>query len=99
QWQSCSSGTCSAIGGATSSTYTELGSDVGSTIVVVVTGTNSAGAASGTSAETGFVTALVVAPVNTAVPTISGSAQQGQTLSADPGAWSGSPATYGYQWR
>jgi hypothetical protein len=40
------------------------------------------------------------APANTAAPGVSGTAQQGQTLNASAGSWSGStPMTYGYQWR
>ena len=39
-------------------------------------------------------------PLATAAPTISGTARDGQTLSADPGVWQGStPITYAYQWR
>jgi hypothetical protein len=38
-------------------------------------------------------------PANTSPPTISGLAQDGQTVTADPGAWSGTqPITFGYQW-
>ncbi|MGN6870634.1 MAG: hypothetical protein ACTHMY_19760 [Solirubrobacteraceae bacterium] len=36
-------------------------------------------------------------PSNSSPPTISGTAQQGQTLIASPGTWSGSPS-YSYQW-
>jgi hypothetical protein len=39
------------------------------------------------------------APKVTSAPTISGTAQQGRTLTASTGVWSGSPApTYHYQW-
>lgn len=39
-------------------------------------------------------------PKNTSEPTISGTAQQGQTLTADHGDWSGTaPITYSYQWQ
>jgi hypothetical protein len=38
-------------------------------------------------------------PQNTSAPTISGSAQQGSTLTASPGSWSGAtPITYSYHW-
>jgi acid phosphatase type 7 len=64
---------------------------------VVVTARNSAGSASATSAQTAVVTAP---PVNSSPPTISGTAQQGQTLTANRGTWTGSPTpTYTYQWR
>src|SRR5436190_20043591 len=39
------------------------------------------------------------APSNTSLPSISGTAQQDQTLTASPGVWSGSGATYAYQWQ
>jgi len=41
-----------------------------------------------------------VAPVNDVAPSVSGSTRPAQTLTADPGTWSGTaPITYGYQWR
>ena len=40
------------------------------------------------------------APANTSAPDVSGTAEQGQTLNASAGSWSGStPMAYGYQWR
>ncbi|MGA1213773.1 MAG: hypothetical protein ACO3ZZ_08605, partial [Solirubrobacterales bacterium] len=43
------------------------------------------------------VTASAV-PVNTAAPTVAGTAEVGQELTADPGTWTGDP-TYSYQWQ
>jgi hypothetical protein len=38
-------------------------------------------------------------PVNTSPPTISGTAQEGQTLTAARGAWSNDPTDFDYVWR
>ncbi len=100
QWQDCSGGSCQNISGATSSSYAVLSSDVGDTVDVVVTATNAGGSGSATSATTGVVQAAASpAPVNTAVPSISGTAQVSATLTASKGSWSNSPTSYGYQWQ
>ncbi len=38
-------------------------------------------------------------PSNTAAPAISGTATQGNWLTASPGSWTNAPTSYGYQWQ
>ncbi|MGZ4311138.1 MAG: hypothetical protein ACXVR1_03425, partial [Solirubrobacteraceae bacterium] len=102
QWQDCdaSGASCGNIGGATNSGYTLGGSDVGHRIVVVVTATNAEGSQAASSQPTAVVSAPTPnPPVNTAAPVVSGTAQQGQTLSTTNGSWTNSPTSYSYQWQ
>ena len=102
QWQDCSSsgGSCSNIDGATDSSYLLPSSDVGDRVDVVVTASNAGGSASATSAKTGVVQPPPQPlPVNTAAPTITGTAEVSDTLTASKGSWSNSPSSYAYQWR
>jgi hypothetical protein len=56
------------------------------------------GAPNATSAAT--ATATGAQPVNTAAPSVSGTPDVGQTLTASPGTWTGTqPITYAYQWQ
>ena len=97
QWQRCtSSSSCANISGATGATYVLQSADAGDTVDVVVTATNAAGHAAATSAQTG---AVVAAPVDSAVPVITGTAAVGDTLSSSTGTWSNSPTSFGYQWQ
>ena len=102
QWQRCnaSGSACSSLTGATAKTYTLTSLDVGSTMRVVVKATNSSGTGTATSAPTAVVQPPPTPPANTAPPTISGTAQDGQTLTASPGTWTGTqPISYAYQWQ
>src|SRR5205823_6592130 len=102
QWRRCDSGGagCADIAGATGTSYTLVGGDVGSTLRVAVKVGRAAGRDSASSAQTAVVAAAPTAPANTSAPAVSGTAQQDQSLTASPGAWTGTaPIGYAYQWR
>jgi hypothetical protein len=97
QWKRCDAGGCTDVG-AGEQTYSLSAADVGATVRVQVTATNVAGSSTATSDATQAVAAAP--PANSQAPAISGTAQDGETLTADPGDWSGTaPLSYGYQWR
>ena len=90
-----------AIGGATVSTYTVVAGDVGKALKVRVTFTDEAGNDETlTSSATGAV-AAANSPA-TGAPTISGTAQAGETLTADTSGIADSDGlggvTFAYQW-
>ena len=99
QWERCSSSgeDCSEIGAATNASYKVASGDVGHTLLVVVTAENSVGSTEAASEPTAVVTTPPPAPTNTAPPTISGTAEVGQTLTSTTGTWKGNP-TYTRQW-
>lgn len=101
QWQRCDStdqATCADIAGATDAAYTAARADVGKWLRFEVTATNSVGAASAISVPAGAVEAMI--PANTSTPTISGTARDSLTLTADDGSWTGTPPiSFSYQWR
>ena len=81
----------------TGSTYLPQAGDVGSAIEVKVTAKDEEGAtAAATSAAT--VEVLIGEPINTALPTMTGSATEGETLLAHAGSWSPEAKTFEYEW-
>ncbi len=90
---------CLVIGGATSNSYRLRDPDVGLRIRVRVTAQNADGSDSAASNPTGVVQGSS-RPNNLTPPSIAGDPVLGQTLTADPGIWSGTqPITFTYQWR
>ena len=81
-------------------TYTLTSADVGHTIRFRVEAKNADGT---TTSESSVPTAVITAatkppPQNTSPPTITGTPQEGQTLSGDRGNWSGNPTDYNDFW-
>ena len=98
QWQKSTDGVnYSNITGATNSTYTLVLTDANSTVRCIVTATNTVAIATATTVAT---TTINTAPVNTALPTITGTKTPGQTIQVTTGTWTGTPTpTYSYQWQ
>lgn len=86
---------CRPIDGIDETAYAVGPDDAGSTLRVRVTATNAGGSTGVLSAPSEVV---APAPVNTAVPSIAGTVELGETLIADPGRWSGAPDGFAYRW-
>ncbi len=103
QWTRCSAAGagCTPISeAAQSQQYVLTTDDLGHRLRVIVTATNSVGNASRNSPLSAVIkSAPTNAPVNTTRPSISGSAVEGNQLTASNGSWSGATATYTYQWQ
>jgi RHS repeat-associated protein len=100
QWEMCGSGggSCKKITGATASGYRVITGEIGKTLRAIVTAEN----AGGTSNATTEATSVIVAgpPVNTALPAMAGTPEEGKTLTASIGSWAGTATiTYTYQWQ
>ena len=100
QWQRSMDGTTwSDIAGATSATYLLGTADIGAQVRVLVTASNQYGTSTGATAASAVGPVVSGAPSNTALPAISGTAEQGLTLTASPGAWNPAGTSYAYQWQ
>ncbi len=101
QWRRCNSSgaECSDIAGATEREYTLSSADVGHTLRVRVGAGGSAGSLVALSAPS-LAVAAKSSLRNTWLPSLSGTAKVGQTLTANPGSWVGAASLpYAYQWQ
>jgi hypothetical protein len=90
-----------AIAGATSATYPVVSADSGLSLTCTVRASDTLGSTSRTSAPvTVGGSGGGPGPANTVLPSITGTAAVGQTLTCAPGTWTGTaPITYGYVWK
>ncbi|MDP9293160.1 MAG: DUF3344 domain-containing protein [Actinomycetota bacterium] len=102
QWQRCDSdgSNCVDIGGATAQAYQLVPGDVGHVVLVVVTGDNGTVPATASSPTTAIVGLAPPVAEPADPPALAGATVAGQTLTADPGQWSGAdPIALTYQWQ
>jgi hypothetical protein len=101
QWYRCNAdgAHCSAIHGATKTTYRTVPADSGRMLGFTVRATDSTGTASAYSSLLGPVAPAYPAVTSAAAPTLSGSASPGSTLSVDTGLWRPRAGTLSYEWR
>ncbi len=100
QWLRCDGGGagCAPLAGETQPTFALSAADLGSRIRVEVVASNADGSSPAQrSAATRIVRAAV--PTLSAPPSVTGSAIEGATLTADPGAWTGTPTSFTYAWQ
>jgi hypothetical protein len=96
QWFRCTAkNSCTAITGATASSYSPTIADHGDNLAAVVTAAANGGSVPTVSSQLAQVT--TPAPSDTALPTVTGTALAGQLLKGSVGTWS-LASTYRYQW-
>ncbi|WP_307072756.1 carboxypeptidase regulatory-like domain-containing protein [Arthrobacter pascens] len=88
-----------AITGATATTYTPAAADVGKTITVTVTGTKTGYTTDMKTSEPAGTVMALNPTLTSPVPTITGTAKVGLTLTAVPGTWGPAPVTLTYGWK
>jgi hypothetical protein len=100
QWHRCDANGahCASIHGATKSTYTEVAKDVGQTLALTLTATDTTGSIPAYAPLAGLVAAAANPLVAPAQPAITGRAAVGQALTVGTPEWSGTPTATTYAW-
>jgi hypothetical protein len=101
QWLRCDEmgESCIEIAGAVGDTYLLTPSDLGARLRVNVTGTNSEGSVTATSSPTDTILAAFAPPGASPGPSVEGTPRLDETLTANPGEWTGEPEPeLSYQW-
>lgn len=99
-WQRCDAAgeECAPIPGAKAAAYQATSADVGHRLRAVVMATNTEGGASVITSASAKITP--VAPKKKKPPTVAGTTQDGQVLTAANGTWRGTqPIAFTYQWQ
>jgi hypothetical protein len=101
QWHRCDAtgAKCTSITGATGLSYKVVAKDVGQTIGLTVTATDSGGTTSGYANLVGPIAATSSLLVSTIQPVVSGTTNQGQSLQVSDGLWSPTPTLVSYAWQ
>ena len=97
QWERCTATSCSAIEGATATSYTLTSSDVSHTIRSVITAAEE-GSEPGLAVTAPSAIVQPEAATDLTAPSISGTAQTGETLEGNDGIWSGAEVSYTRRW-
>jgi len=102
QWLRCDKlgANCAPIAGATSAPYKLTSTDVGNTMIVLVTASNSDGSSGAVNSRPSALVSAATAPRNQTPPSIVGEAFVGVLLFADPGTYTrGIPYKFTFQWQ
>lgn len=100
QWHRCDANGahCASIHGATKSTYAEVVKDVGQTLALTLTATDTTGSIAAYAPLAGLVAAASNPLVAPAQPVIAGRAAVGQALTVGTPQWAGTPTSTTYAW-
>lgn len=100
QWHRCDANGahCTSVHGATKPTYTEVALDVGKTLALTVTATDTTGSTAAYAPLAGLVAAASNPLIAPAQPTITGRAAAGEALTVGTPQWAGTPTSTTYVW-